>query len=56
MLGIDRRPGRGVGGTRTLPQIAVHSYLQMGSLGANESALNHSKDVKNGVYDQGRLN
>jgi hypothetical protein len=32
----------------------VHNSLQMRSMGATESALNHSKQKKRGEYEQGR--
>src|SRR5256885_11460958 len=32
----------------------VHNNLQMRSMGATESALNHSKQKKRGEYEQGR--
>jgi len=34
----------------------VHNNLQMRSMGATESALNHSKQKKRGEYEQGRKN
>jgi chaperonin GroEL (HSP60 family) len=36
--------------------LLVHFVLQMRSFSASHGALNHSKYVKRGVYEQGRLN
>ena len=32
----------------------VHNNLQMRAFGTTESAVNHSKQMKRGVYEQGR--